>query len=178
MTQSIGTLLALAALSASYPATAPTAPPNPASGAESAVLRVPARQMDIPFRLDEARRAEVRELSLYVSRDEGRSWTLAATARPDEEKFPFKAPKNGLYWFAVRVNHKDGGAEPAELSALQATLRVMVEAPSTHMPTPTPTPEAPPAGAAPKTTSEHLRRLEKRVDQLEKRVKELEAPRE
>jgi hypothetical protein len=134
-------------------------------GATVEPVRVSARQMDIPFRLDPASREEVRELSLYVSRDEGKSWTLAATARPEEERFPFKAPKDGAYWFAVRTTTKAGANLPADLARLVPTLKVLVEAAPAGGPKP-PTPTA--------TTAEEVEQLKSRLRKLEKRVKELE----
>lgn len=161
-----GVLLGLSLLSASNPTVA------------SEPLRVSARQMDIPFRLAPGNNDDIREVDLFVSRDEGKTWTLAATAQAGEDRFPFKAPRDGVYWFAVRTTTKAGVHAPADLAQLTATLKVLVD---TSVVTPIPPPPGTPPGTAvvmPKRPhgppEVEIERLWSEVNKLKKRVKELE----
>ena len=49
------------------------------------------QHLEIPIRVNDAKRAEIKELELHVSTDMGRTWTLAGRASPTERAFPFHA---------------------------------------------------------------------------------------
>ncbi len=66
-----------------------------------------------------------REVQLFVSEDGGRSWNVAATARPDEMQFSFHAPQDGEYWFAVKTLDAAGKLWPDKIA--QPDMRVIVE---------------------------------------------------
>src|SRR3954447_6770270 len=53
----------------------------------------------------------VKQLRLYVSRDQGKHWDPFAVAPPDQvpPKFHFTAEADGLYWFAVQTETHSGG---------------------------------------------------------------------
>ena len=59
----------------------------------------------IPFRYDagEMQRIGAKEIRLYLSMDQGRTWKLSRQANPQAGKFDFEAPAPGEYWFAVRT---------------------------------------------------------------------------
>jgi hypothetical protein len=44
------------------------------------------------------------EVQLYVSGDQGRSWSLYQRRQPQQGKFDFQAGQDGEYWFVVRTN--------------------------------------------------------------------------
>src|SRR5262249_48960545 len=54
----------------------------------------------IPFQVDAGQK--LRELRLFVSDDQGKSYRLAARATPDEKTFVFRAPRDDVYWFTVQ----------------------------------------------------------------------------
>ncbi len=66
----------------------------------------------IPLRIDETRRADIRQVNLFVSTREDGGWQPAGTITPDKEGFPFNAPGDGVYYFKVQVEGNDGGREP------------------------------------------------------------------
>ncbi len=59
----------------------------------------------IPFRYDaaEMQRIGAKEIRMYQSMDQGRTWKLSRQANPQAGKFDFEAPAPGEYWFAVRT---------------------------------------------------------------------------
>src|SRR5262245_41024324 len=83
---------------------------------------VPINQSDfqIPIRIDPARRDEIKELQLFYSTDQGRTWQMIAVATPDSSSFPFHAPADGIYWFSVCVVDKKGNREPRDINSTPA----------------------------------------------------------
>lgn len=77
-------------------ATLPVAPP----GVEPIVTQE--RLFSIPFYLN-PRQPLPNELSLYVSGNQGRQWTLYQKRTPDQQRFDFQAGDEGEYWFVVRT---------------------------------------------------------------------------
>src|SRR5262249_47672846 len=73
-------------------------------------------------------------LQLFASGDEGKTWRAVDEIYPDEKAskfsraFKFEAPRDGLYWFAVRVLKSDGTKEPSDLSSLRTDLKVWIRA--------------------------------------------------
>ncbi|MEM7810736.1 MAG: hypothetical protein AAF532_04585 [Planctomycetota bacterium] len=86
------------------------------------------RRFHVPFRFDRAEldRLGAVEIRLFVSADRGRSWSLAATAEPGERRFPYEAPGDGEYWFAVRTIDRRGEAHPAG-PIKEAGLKVRID---------------------------------------------------
>jgi hypothetical protein len=73
-------------------------------------------QIRIPISIESsAQRAEIRELILFLSTDEGKTWNQQAVASPDQEAFPFHAPSDGAYWFTVCVVNQKGQREPEDV---------------------------------------------------------------
>jgi hypothetical protein len=59
----------------------------------------------VPVQFNRAR-SEIRELRLYASPNQGRSWDLVDSIQPDKDAFIFRAPGDGTYWLRVAsVNH-------------------------------------------------------------------------
>jgi polysaccharide export outer membrane protein len=100
-----------------------TAPP-PINALGSDVAFVGKRSFRIPFHRDAAR--NVKEVVLFVSDDEGRTYRQAATATPDEKSFDFTAPSDGVYGFVIQAITGDG-KEPAVVAGAKPMLRVCVD---------------------------------------------------
>ncbi len=83
----------------------------------------------IPFQTDGASR--LKQVQLHVSTDRGASWRQEAAVSPTERFFDFRAPQDGLYWFAVRTLDLENRAYPATLDGARPGLRVIVD---THPP--------------------------------------------
>jgi hypothetical protein len=85
------------------------------------------RTFRIPFDKNNPDFARVRQLRLHVSRDMGKTWGYAASANPADGSFPFSAPDDGWYWFAVQLEDIDGRLSPADASQFVASLKVCVD---------------------------------------------------
>ncbi len=85
-------------------------------------------KMDIPIRYDPAKKNEIRDLLLFVSRNQGETWEQYAAASPDRDTyFPFTANVDGVYWFQMMVVDKQGGRDPADLKKTPAALKVLID---------------------------------------------------
>jgi beta-lactamase regulating signal transducer with metallopeptidase domain len=76
------------------------------------ILTVNHRAFKLPIAIDPSQRPRLKELILYASTDEGRTWRQAAVASPDQDAFLFTAPADGLYWFTVRTVDQEGRLDP------------------------------------------------------------------
>ena len=72
------------------------------------------KAFQIPIRFDAQKRAEIRELQLWVSHDKGQTWNEAAQARPDQDHFDYAVTEDGPYWFTMVIIDQKGRADPAE----------------------------------------------------------------
>src|SRR5262245_55429460 len=82
------------------------------------------RSHSIPVNFPEARRAEIRELLLYASQDQGENWSLAAKINPDQKEFIFNPPVDGNYWLRVAVVDRNGRQEPENLYKVAPNLKI------------------------------------------------------
>src|SRR4051812_43419980 len=86
------------------------------SGApDTDVVHFNMRGFQIPVKIDPARRADVHELILYLSRDQGRTWEIAMRLAPDKPGFDFMASNDGLHFFSIAVVDKRGVQEPLDV---------------------------------------------------------------
>ncbi|HEX3315370.1 MAG TPA: hypothetical protein VHR72_10790 [Gemmataceae bacterium] len=104
----------LALFAAAEPADAPT---------DVVVLR--SRNFAMP--MSWTQRAEHYQLvRLFVSDDRGVSWKRVSDHKPGDARAPFKADRDGDFWFALQVQRKDGTFEPALVERLSAVMKVRV----------------------------------------------------
>jgi bla regulator protein blaR1 len=103
--------------------------PAKTSGANSSgVLYVNDRKFAIPFEVDPQQSPRIRELELYVSMDEGKTWIQAATSKPDKGRFEFEAPRDGRYWFNLVIIDVEGKNNHHLLTEQPPALKVQVTA--------------------------------------------------
>ncbi len=86
--------------------------------------------LEIPIRVNDAKRSDIKELELHVSTDQGRTWTLTGRARPDQQAFAFHAQGDGLYWFSVCAIDKSGHRDPEDIATAKPALKVLID--TTH----------------------------------------------
>lgn len=84
------------------------------------------RTFRIPFNVG-AGAAQIRQVQLYVSLDQGQSWQASANAPPDQRFFRFVAERDGLHWFAVQTLDLDNRVNPANMQGAAPSLKVMVD---------------------------------------------------
>jgi hypothetical protein len=97
-----------------------------AQGQGPEVIELDTRDFAIPIHITPGRRNEVKELLLYVSEDQGKSWCLASRVTPDCKEFVFRAQKDGVYWFSVVVIDPQGRKEPPDILTAPPGQRVLV----------------------------------------------------
>ncbi len=87
------------------------------------------RHLEIPIRVNEAKRVELRELVLYFSTDQGRTWARGGVAPPTQQAFKFLAQSDGLFWFGVCAVDREGHSDPTDVSALPPSqlLKVLID---------------------------------------------------
>jgi hypothetical protein len=143
--------------------------PAPAAPADagSDVMRIDSRQFQIPVRVEPAQWGKIKELQLFASADEGKTWQQVASLSPDGNAFRFEASRDGIYWFNVRIVKSDGTTEPRDVSSLQAALKVQVGAgePKLHKDTAKDVQEL---NADIKVLRQQLEQIEKRLSEIEK----------
>jgi hypothetical protein len=102
--------------------------PTPAAAQEVArdVLYSNYRHFRIPFQAGPGKE-RLKQLQLFYSTDQGRTWQPSAVAPPDQEFFRFICTQDGLYWFTVQTVDRDGRAFPATLEGAQPSLKVVVD---------------------------------------------------
>lgn len=83
------------------------------------------RQFDIPFHVTQSG-TQPSEVQLYVSRNSGHQWSIAARKAPHERQFTFTAPEDGVYWFATRTVDVTGQSYP-QGTAIAPELAVLVD---------------------------------------------------
>jgi hypothetical protein len=98
-----------------------------AGAAQPDVWHLNQKTFQIPIRFDAQRRAEIRELDLYVSHDQGQTWNLEGRAKPTDEFFPYAAREDGPYWFTVAVIDLKGQQTPPDIHAAPVGQRIVVD---------------------------------------------------
>jgi hypothetical protein len=84
--------------------------------------------MKIPIDYHPSKRAEIKELLLYVSPDQGQTWQHHAVGYPEKDGFfTFNAPADGIYWFNMVVVDKSGRREPADVYKSAPALKVLFD---------------------------------------------------
>lgn len=85
-------------------------------------------KLDIPIKYDPAKKGDIRDLILYVSRNKNESWEQYAVANPDKDTFfGFTAPADGEYWFQMMIVDKQGRRDPADLRRVAPALKVLID---------------------------------------------------
>jgi hypothetical protein len=72
-------------------------------------------QFKIPIHVKPEMQADIAELRLFCSRDEGRTWHHAGTAKASQDGFLFNTNGDGKYWFKVAVVNGKGVQDPADI---------------------------------------------------------------
>jgi hypothetical protein len=78
------------------------------------------RSISIPITINENKRQEIHDLYLFVSADQGVTWNQEGRTTPDRQAFPFVAPNDGMYWFAIVIVDHNGRRQPADLKQVPA----------------------------------------------------------
>jgi hypothetical protein len=87
------------------------------------------RNHQIPVNIEASRRAEIRELLLFASTDQGKSWQQIGAILPDKPGFNFFATKDADYWMRVALVTTAGKQEPDERALMKGPpdLRMIID---------------------------------------------------
>ena len=85
------------------------------------------RKIKIPVHVDPARRQEIAEIVLFVSKDHGKTYEQACKLVPDSKECEYAAPCDGDFWFQVQTVDRKGELSPKSELATIAPLRVCVD---------------------------------------------------
>ena len=92
------------------------------------------RTFRIPVTIPEEARSMVREVRLWVSDDYGSHWKPLGQTTPDRPEFPFRASRDGEFWFAIQTVDLDGKVYPSDDRQVEPSLRVVIDCPGTGQP--------------------------------------------
>src|SRR6202011_5849469 len=81
----------------------------------------------IPIRIAPDKKQEIKELELFISKDEGRTWNKEAVSGPDKDNFQFYAPADGLYCFSLVVVDQKGNRTPPDANHLEVMQKILVD---------------------------------------------------
>src|ERR1700730_5375652 len=85
------------------------------------------RNFQIPLRIEEARRPEIKQVILWASLDGGKSWDQVSTVTPDKDGFNYYAPSDGVYQFKVQVEDQQGNKQPGDIYKAPVGQRIVVD---------------------------------------------------
>src|SRR5262249_40944514 len=85
------------------------------------------RHFILPIELDEADRARINEVQLYVKTNPGEPWVCKQTVLATQSGFDLHAPQDGEYWFATATIDKAGKLNPVDTSRMPAVMTVAVD---------------------------------------------------
>lgn len=84
-------------------------------------------KFQIPIRVHQERKDQIKEIILYVSKDRGKTWEIHTREKPNQEAFTFLAKEDGAYWFSIGVVDLKGRQEPPDVARAQVGQKVLVD---------------------------------------------------
>ena len=85
------------------------------------------KNITIPIAYTPEQKAGIGHVELYASADRGQTWPLVAKVLPNQDKFVYTPPKDGLYWFHMVIVDRQGRRDPANLTAEPPPLKMLVD---------------------------------------------------
>lgn len=84
------------------------------------------RQFRIPFQAGPGE-SRLKQLQLFVSSDQGRTWQASALAPPEQRHFRFVCERDGYFWFAVQTQDQENKLYPPSMDGATPSLKVIVD---------------------------------------------------
>jgi hypothetical protein len=85
------------------------------------------RNFQIPISIKPERQADIKELLLFRSRDQGRSWDIYSRATPDKKAFPVMAQADGPLWFSIGVMDTKDRQDPPDPSRAPVGQKLVID---------------------------------------------------
>lgn len=107
--------------------TPPIAPPGQPVLDPTKPTLLPSRTAIIDIDFDPATRKAIQKVLLYVSRDQGQTWGLEATALPEQDSFTFAAKEDGVYWCKIQTVFANGQKVPPDVTRSPPDQRLFLD---------------------------------------------------
>lgn len=91
------------------------------------VVPLNSRNLKVPINIRPSDRKAIKELLLFASTDEGKTWYQAAVAKPENDAFIYFAPADGVYWLNFCIVDTQGRREPPDLYQREPAQRVLID---------------------------------------------------
>lgn len=91
------------------------------------VVCINQQRFTIPIKVMPDRQHEVRELLLFMSRDQGKTWEIYARATPDKKGFDFYAAADGLFYFSIAVIDRTGRQDPIDVYRAPVGQKILID---------------------------------------------------
>jgi hypothetical protein len=148
---------------------------------ETGVHETQSRMFDLPVHMDAATKEMCKELLLWQSVDQGRTWHLLEKMPPQNKaRFAIKTSKDGHHWFTLQQVNVNGSKLPEDVSKEEPAQKIYVNAAKRPVfRTQTSAHQSLPMVQQPSFQEMlgEMRALRERIDRLEKRIAELEKER-
>ena len=102
--------------------------PAPAgNAAEGNVKFNKSRMLRFPMTVSPGRIKELKEITLFVSRDQGDTYEFAQKIDPTDTKFTYTAREDGVYWFQIQDNFLNGVNVPKSPRDLAPAEKIVID---------------------------------------------------
>jgi hypothetical protein len=91
------------------------------------VAAVNGHTLEIPVKFEPRLRAQIREVILFESADQGRQWNQRAVNPPTKDGFAVIVPADGWYWYAISTVDQNGERHPTDPSKSTNVMKVLVD---------------------------------------------------
>ena len=102
-------------------------PVTPSGGTPSDVRFVNKRTLTIPMSMPPARAKELKEVSLFLSRDNGDTYEFHQAIKPTDANFTLNAKEDGLYWVQVQENFLTGTNVPKNPREMPPAEKLVID---------------------------------------------------
>jgi hypothetical protein len=85
------------------------------------------RDLSVPIGVPDAFRSELRDLLLFASYDQGKTYQQVAKVGPDAKEFLFRATNDGVCWLKVAVINRQGKQEPENVQQGPPDQRILID---------------------------------------------------
>jgi len=100
---------------------------SPTPPADAAVSVTNKKTFQIPVEVKANRRAEIRKLQLWASRDKGDTWEIFDQQTNDKESLTFRDRGDGTYWVNMVTEYTDGRLDPPDVSRVVPAMKFFLD---------------------------------------------------
>ncbi|OWK47193.1 hypothetical protein [Fimbriiglobus ruber] len=90
-------------------------------------VRWKSRSFILPIEYKPDQRKTVREIQLWISRDQGQIWEIADKVLPSKDQFEFISKEDGLFWVSMVIVYVDGKKDPPDVSRALPGMKLLID---------------------------------------------------